>query len=670
MPTDTISATFEHLEKLTGSQPSLLNLLHMSGLWEQLQRYWKVFSREIDRRREGSDPIRALDFDLIYPTVWHAEVASPLELEERMGFPMTAAFIFRDTKVNFTIPPGSLFELYFHILRLEEAYNLKAGKLGRLMQKVERLHREVARADAEHAIRVTQVLEETLPECKRETDRLNDIGARLESLGRILTHDYYRPWPEISKKAGVKPDPAEIIKFWRIFSQFRTHPEKDMSNYLDALSMASYYALARAHIVGGDLTLLASGTNIILQVGPQVISTSEGYRTTRQQEIINPVSIQYLGFATAMERYAEYNLTRLLALTKAGTLGIERLMHRWQNFWSDCQQKFPLPENVEEKKHYDSISFSQLSEVPSFRLLCNAYRDWRVSFDKTVGSIFINITRADQQLSDNYHSRKQRLQKEVEELGGGRFSHSHVLAEVTRTFDWTPLTDIADSGFMAGLGSTRHRKPTREAIELLTWRKTGMLIEEAEVYPDPVPTLRTTIRLADIKEEILLVWERSVGHASQLCYWNYSSDIQDAFERIGELLVKAHSESQGGFTARLHVFARDLYKDKSFEVAPSEIQWYDEVLSLSPNPTYIRIDTNICTVFLDAAPPEDGTRLDMAVMYKKNLHRHVATLYRHTALFKLSIEVVEELLSEFAQDFKRKEPVINTLSGKEQGRLS
>jgi hypothetical protein len=195
-------------------------------------------------------------------------------------------------------------------------------------------------------------------------------------------------------------------------------------------------------------------------------------------------------------------------------------------------------------------------------------------------------------------------------------------------------------------------------IELLTLRTSGMLMEEAQVFSEPFPTLRTIVKLTDIKEEVLLTWERSVGHSSQLCYWSYGAGLHAALDRLASFLKEAHGEPGELAPVQLHVFAGDFYGVTTSNVDLSDFQLFDIVLSISPDPNYIRIETSDCTVFLDVKPREVAARLEMAVMYEKSLHREVANLYRDTSLFPLAASVVEGLLREFANDFKRKEPLI------------
>lgn len=666
MAKDNIANTLEHLGRLTDSLPSLLDLLYVRDLWAQLHHYWLVLCEEIERRRGQSHPIRALDFDLIYPTIWSAQVQSPLLLEERMGFPMTASFIFRDTQTYFTIPPGALFELSFRILKLQEVYRLSETNLNKLMRKVHYLRQEISHEEVKQTTHASELLSETIPEFNRQVNRLIDAGAKLESLSNILTHKYYRPWDKISEQARAKADPTEVLKLWRIFSAARTHPEKDLSNYLDALSVASYYSLSRAQAGGRtrDFPLFASGTDIVLNLGPQVINSSEHWRPSLLQEIIHPVSIQYLAFATAMERYAEYDIARLSTLTEAGLGETQKLFRRWRSFWNDCRVIFPQPQHVTEEEHYRSISLSQLTDVPSFRPLCDAYTGWRIHFEKTVGAIFIDITRADRQISQSYHSVKRRLLERIEDRQSSepRARPSYVMEDITATFDWTPLTGVVDSGFLLSSAGKPPSRISDQTIELLTLRTSAMLVEEAQVFSEPLPTLRTIVKLSDIKEEVLLTWERSVGDASQLCYWSYGSGIQEALDRLGKFLSEAHAESQDLAPVCLRVFADDLYEETTFKVDLHNFQLFDAVLSITPNPNYIRIDTDTCTIFLDVMPPRDSTRLEMAVMYEKKLHREVAALYRDTSLFPLASSVVEALLREFARDFKRKEPLIGKLA--------
>jgi hypothetical protein len=667
---DAIDQTLEHITQLVGSAPSLWDLLHVRRLWDQLDDYWETFSEEVQKRIGNNLPLRILDFDIIYPAFWPAEVRNPLYLEERMGFPMTAAFVFRDTKSHFTIPPGAFFELRYHLLKLEKSYRVSEDRLAIMTQKIERVRAKALLNEAGHAAEAMMVLKDMSREFELEVDNMLVTGTKVQALSNILDHPYYVPWKTLTKTARTDVDPEEIIRLWKIFGAERTHPEKDLNNYLDALNVASYYAFARVRSGRtrrlGFFPLFASGTRVILQLGSQPKMSEE--EESILEAPLHPVSIQYLAFATALEIYAEHNPDRLASLADTGLNEIQRLRRRWTRFWGDFRRKYPLPSRRQEAAFLRSFPVARLGEFSSFRDLCDSYSKWRANFDGVVGTVFLDITRADRQMSESFVRTKRHLLNQVSgTLPGSEPIKMLSISEAASSFEWTRTSSAVEAHLL--LNPRSDRMVEDDTLEAL--RKAGMLSEEGEVFPDPVPTLRTTVLLSDVKQT-LFYWERTVRQKAQLCCWDYDLNI---FEVLG--FVRDFVEAARG-KANLDNFNLEVYSDDRYGLAyvkpaSGSEAWLDAVLKISPEPTYLRVDTPLCIVFLDLRPSGQATALEIAVLYETpKLHSQVARLYQQTSKLPVSRSVVTSLLTEFAQDFKRKEPLIVSLADatRAQGELT
>ncbi|HEV2800393.1 MAG TPA: hypothetical protein VGW12_07850 [Pyrinomonadaceae bacterium] len=650
-PTD---YTLEHLTVLAGAEPSLWDLLYVKDLWTQLHHYWWVFNGEIQRRLGKFESIRVLDFDLIYPAIWPAEVQNPLSLEERMGFPMTASFIFRDTKSLFTIPPGAFYELSYHLNKLRSSFDSSESRLQRMMNAVRRLHGTKLGNQKHNTFTAIKTLEDMAVECEQEVDRLIEIGVRLEGLNNILEHPYYRPWEEIAEKAGAIADPVDVFRFWKIFEADRTHPEKDFSNYLDALNVASYYALSKARTSGkspvGFSPLFASGTRVILNLPPS-IGQKDYHRPSLLEEVIHPVSIQYLAFATALENYAEYALPVLSSIAENGFKGIQKLERRWGRFWNEVTLTLPLAQQSDIESYFKSIPLRQFNALESFSGFCESYTTWKKYFDAVVGSIFFNVTRADRQLSENHALVKQRLLADFKEyqLNDRLVTANESVSEITSSFKWSHLASLVDSHLVFQHKAQR----SVDEITLKSLRDAQMILERSEVFAAPDPTLRTAVHLAHA-QQLLFYWERTAGHSAQLCCWEYDTNIKELLDCISSFLIKAHSEFQRESTATLKIYANNLFKQVTINADLSKGQLLDTILRFTPAPNYIRIETSSCIVFSDVVPPDPMASLEIAVMYEKpHLHQLVADLFQQTSTLPMPTQMIAALLEEYARDFQR-----------------
>src|SRR5262249_16719352 len=149
------------------------------------------------------------------------------------------------------------------------------------------------------------------------------------------------------------------------------------------------------------------------------------------------------------------------------------------------------------------------------------------------------------------------------------------------------------------------------------------------VFPDPEPTLRTTVLLSDVKQT-LFYWERTVGNEAQLCCWDYDLNIHDIVGFVRDFVEAARKGANEEL--HVHVYADDCYGFTTIAAAANRDIWLDAIFGITPEPTYLRVDITLCTVFLDLRPSSHATALEIAVTYESGkLHSLVANLYQHTS---------------------------------------
>jgi hypothetical protein len=533
-----------------------------------------------------------------------------------------------------------------------------------MQRSYRKLHGASQKEQASHTRTALQILDDMERECERQVDNLIEIGVKIEGLSGVLEHPCYRKWRDIAKKAKTVVDPGEVIRYWKIFEAERTHPEKDFSNYLDAVNVASFYALSRGQTSGRSnmsyFPLFASGTHVVLNA-PRSVGMKSHLRPSLLEEVIHPVSIQYLTFATAMEKYTEHDIKRQSVHAINGLKGIQKLRRRFRKLWMEANSKFALAQRSDKDEYLKAISLGQLTELESFREFSDAYSDWKTSFNEVVGSIFFSVSKTDQQIRETYTSIKQRILrdfKEQQQTDAILLSNAPANT-ITAAFNWSRLASLVESRLLL-----LHDNIPRsiEEVTLKSLRDAEIITEAGEVFPDARPTLRTSVLLTEI-QQMLFYWERTVGFTAQLCCWEYALNLTDMLGSICSFLAKAHDVLQGEVEVTLKVYGTDIFRVLTTSPFVGKDELFDQILTVTRTPHYLRLDSKICSIFLDVAPPDPTTGLEVAVMYERtHLHPLIGELYENTATLSMPSLIISSLLEEYAKEFRRKEQRIRTFA--------
>lgn len=647
MPSDPIDIALTHIQEITGSSPRLKDLFKVRELWLRLQKFWGLLSEETLRRRANCDTIRVVDFDIIYPAFWQSArlrpaTQRPTSIEARFGFPMTTDFVFRHTKRPFTIPPGALFEVARHLIHLEQSYRTSNSKLAQIVENIESEGAPGNQSVAQYALAVSK---EIGPEVEREVDQLIEMGVRLRSLKSILDHPFYRPWQDIVEKVGAQVEPEDVLRLRNLFNVIR--PNRKFNNYLDALNVASYHTLLGSRDIDEQFTavfpVLASGTKMILQY---TTSTSAGANlrpVTLTDDAIQPVSTQYLSFATAAEVYSEDNLMLLASMTKENRAELFNLLGAWDTFWFDWGSRFQTM-TPKEIKDIEEIPLEDLADVVSFRELCAGYSKWKFNFVDIIGQTFIEITRTDRRLSENFKLIRKRL---VGSLKQGKYGSNLIDYGELTAFTWNQKASSVDSYLLLQheLGASN------QEITLKALKDTGILQERKFILPRARPTLHINVNLLHISETVF-TWERAVESNQQLCSWGYNRNLEDTLELTKHLLQQPYISSE----VRVCIFAEGVYEKQTLEVQSPVESWLSSIISATSNPEYIKIESDYCTIFCDVAPAFESGYSEIAVLYSdERLHAPIADFHNQSANSTLAPQLVSALLRRYALDFPKRE---------------
>lgn len=675
MPSKMIDTTLEHISEFSEREPTLWDLYTAQNLWEKVQRYWETLSKEVSKRLDDKVIIRVLDFDIIYPAFWPAEMQRPSHFEERLGFPMTTEFIFRNTKTAFTLPPGTLFELARYILRLEQDFDITSSKLRGMVMEVERLVSDTQRRgtgglqrgqrspeQSQRAIEV-DILRKIAPKCEEEVDRLIVTGIKLNRLSSILSHALHQPWGEVSGGAEGRVNYEELTQYRDWFG--RRRPDLPLNNYLDALNVASYSTLLKTQTAGDGrpayFPMLASSTQMILEL--HVRTGGSIPLPSSSDETVQPVTAQYLSFATAVEKFANFNLNRLHTFAQTGLELVQGLNLLLNDFWFDWKTRFyPRTANGAHDKPWDAeylkqVRLSEVASMSTFSDFCNTYIRWRSHFSDVVGNTFLDVARADKQLRESYLSTKRRLLNQV--ARGGEFELEEEEGH-SSSFNWTRRAAAVESTLML-----QRKELSYESRDLKALRQTKIIKEEHNPFRNPSPVLRTVVSLPDIGE-ILFRWERSVGSRSQLCCWDHGLSIEKLLQYVRDFFVRVF-EVSGSSSVRLHVYSDDQYEVIKVPTSAGPEAWINSLLETTATAEYVRADGPFCSVFFDLVPMEPATNLEMAVLYSKpQYHAIVSNLHQVTSNVTITPTVVEELLREYDRTFTKKEQWVSQFTATQE----
>jgi hypothetical protein len=644
MSDDAIKSTVGHVAEITGTTPTLSDLLRAKDLWETVHEYWLMLYEETERQNIGYETIRVVDFDIIYPAFWKVPVPpSRTFLKPDFSFPMTANFVFKHTRRPFTIPPGAFFELTRYLLELENQFGVKQSALKERFKAIDL--GEIARThDNNSKIQLSiSALRKIAPESIKEIDLLIEMGARLKRLRRILKHECYEPWDTVMDRVGVQITSGEVKRIWHRFNDKR--PRYTISNYLDALNMASYYSLLQTQLSDKTPTifpLLASGTSAVLNFDdyPDWLS---GYQSMITLESIKPVSTQYLTFATIIETYTEGNVETLYTFIREGIDQVERLLSEWRKFWDDCRRHFFSGGRHDAR----TILLSQLTQVPSFYDFCLVYDRWKTNFTEIIGSTFIDVARADRQLSRSYELTHEHLIGEL----AGELKDSDT--KTNGVFDWNQSTSAVDTHllFQSGL-YTAGQQGTLNALRSTSLLKQRLLREMARPIEEDLEGLKIKVLLPHISET-LFSWERANESTSQLCVWQHALDIGAALREVRQFLWVLGRRENTYLESSVELFGEDRYESITLNTSQSYEDWLNLLLSVTSEPEYLRIESGVCTVFLDTVPFDEEATLEVGVMYEDDIHHEVAEFRQNTASSPFSPTIIEMLLREYAEGFDK-----------------
>jgi hypothetical protein len=624
---DFIEAALGWLVKVTTPQPTLLDLIALQELWARLIDYWNTLSGEASRRLIGRRSIRVLDFDIIYPALWIAKLhrSSP-QLEHRLGFPMTSSFVFRNTRIPFTLPPGAGLELARHLISLEETHD---STRSRLQQLVDNIHRKSGGESIQLAA------DSLPPEYEPEVQRLIDTGVRLRRLQDILSHPQYNRWDRLVQPQQTGEEELKGIQ--QLFDALR--PKLTINNLADALTIAGVQRLLRADRADEELSvypLLMSGTHVMLEF-PRLAATHAGVPpSTLLDDSMPVVSSQYLAFATAVECFTEGDDDRILSLADPRLEELNSLNASWRKFWRHCAREFPHLD----KRRARSISWGELNDIPYFRDVCTRYVRWSATFHDEIGTTFLAVARADQQLSDNYDAATRGLLRKFERQP----------IEVMESLSVDSLAAFAvSSTTYVPLSSG---KPTGELLRSSDALRGAGILQEKEVLLDgPRDGLRRVPFMAHTSEP-LFVWESTFESTGldQLCYWRYGVSVQDMIPALRDFILSVTT----GRNTSWEVFSEEKYVAWDMDICDEPAALLSQMFKKCPAPDYIRVGCERCAIMFDLAPEGDSANLELAILGPlTEVADELAALHDKTAVISVSRALVATLLREYSDGTKQ-----------------
>lgn len=671
MSINSIDNLIEDLHDDIGQEPTLDHLIIANAFWLELQHFWETLFDEAQSRIEGHMTIRIIDFDIIYPSCWPVPLQHPISLESKFGLPATAAYAFRKTKQPFTIPQGALVELIRYLIQLDSDFITSESKLKVMFDKTS-ISKNINRPTEYPVFEESQInqdlsifnKEQLISVCSEQVDTLIESGVRLQGLNRILKHPFHRSWTEIANTANISVSPSDIQR-WQLI--FNTHRKYTISNYLDALNVASYNTLLEAglsrrqkhnqHDITYEddvskiiLPLLATSTKMILN---EVITRNAEYSYQRfalNKEEIRPVSSQYLSFATVIEDHAENDDHRICAIAMSGLSHVNHLLQAYRVFRSD---KAVIQKSIQ--KEPSMVSLSTLVNIPVFQEFCLAYQKWNTKLIRDIRVTFQEIARTDYQLNRSYQIIREALSSKL--LEGHSTSEALESVENIPSWRWSQVEPIVSSNIILYQKTdSQSSQPSHQYL-----RSAGLLDDRNCVWIDhPELTQRILVRIPHLDAN-LFTWEKTINSESQLCYWKYRLDIAGIFKVIKQFLLLIYADVMPNIDARLFIYGtrgslldtESIRCEKTLDINLPWEQWVELLQSAANEVDYLRIETEKCTLFLDLIPASRVIGLEFAIMYEdKNLHKTIADLHYSSAVTPIATSLVASLLDEYYNKFQ------------------
>jgi hypothetical protein len=637
------------IAKILGTSFSSADLLRAKDSWETIYRYWSNLNNEKEREGFGSRTVRVLDFDVIYPAIWYVNApTTTIHGVNDSVFPMTSKFIFEHTKSAFTIPPGAEVELTQFLNDLLSKHQLIEHRVISKWQEI-KPHVENENVTSADTRGLIASLRNNHAELLDDIEELIINGEKLDRLQSILNHEYFIPWEHLVEENDFV-NSQEIVDIWHRFNEERK--TFTVNNYFDAINIVSYYSLLETQVNSPRreyIPLLASGTNIVQSYSefPSRIQNLEIYLS----DDIRPVSPQYLTFATAVEMHAEYDLNILSTIISEGLRSGDVLAQEWRKLRDEIRNSlFQQREKIEELAIEDFIRF------PAFRSFRMAYHRWYEHLMDGVGEVFVNVTRSDRLIRNNFGSALKRIVKDLHHI-----PQSESPSEIaTSRFDepqWDrAIANIDEHLLLQSREVPTFRKKTSmvsalRSAEIIsefvtTTRADGSEAESIDEASDLV--IRISVHLKHINKE-LFKWESRPMDSSELCSWSHSIDLE-TFLDLARNFLQGYEEPNE--VAKVVYFSDDSRKEFMIPILNSTEDWltgFDMMSQLE----YLRIDTTSCTVFFDILPVDSTMAPEIAIsLGASNNWSKVASLFEQTSVTSFDQGIVFELMREYSSNFR------------------
>lgn len=642
------------IEKIVGAPPKLRDLFRARDLWERIHGYWWTLSEEMARENAGSQSIRILDFDLIYPTLWESQLTHPTQLiRRRFSFPMTISFVINNTRRPFTIPPGAQIELERSFEELRKKFYLSGNVVIEQWRKLQ-AELESGRFSAAKTQSLIQTLKDHSPEFYKEVSELIENGIRLERLQAILRHDSYRSWGEIVSETQKEANPQEIEKVWHLLNENPSRQKFTINNFFDAINLVSYYTLLEDQANSHNpkfLPFLASGTQIVLDYDefPERLRLIEGMTRNRS---IKPVTPHYLTFATIVELYTDYNSAAMNTIIKDGIRITQSLMDKWLQFTLGDLRRLSFGTD---KRNKMGARLSEFVRFESFREFCHVYNEWQDHLMEGIGNTFIEVTQTDRLLTSNFNSSIENVIARLSRQANAPAIEVNSEPDV-ETVVWDEeitavqsfLTAQSKFGFDSPHDPGGNRKSDgylNKVVRAEAWA----IPREGECAVDNNLSEGTSVRISVSLRHIsrdLFEWEREIGENYQLCCWKHKSDIDALLKAAAHFISDVDSELS---KIRMIVFSDNCRSEIQLEIGESA-GWKDELLKITPDPSYVRIEFGKSVVLFDIKPVALSSAPEAAVMYE-TVHEEVATFFQATSSVDIGTEIITPLLREYSNNF-------------------
>jgi hypothetical protein len=627
------------------SEPTVADLVRINDIIDLLHDYFELMRTETLRAAAGYRTIRILDFDMIYPACWPVQLRRPTTFERICRFPVTASFFFRETRSEFTIPPGTFFELSRYLCVLRDKLAMTAGELAKVTMKLEKLTGRGTKNKLKLCATELEMLDGLPDMVSDDIGDFLEAGVTFHALESLLSHPMHLAWEELTNRAESRISPEVLDRIWDALNYLR--PPLTVNNFADALNISAMIALLESgsrtslNVENRFFPLLATGTSLLREMNiPLCLNSLERRPYLGEDDRIVAVSPRYLLLDTAVSTYCEHTTSAKRTHVSVLLGSNHDVRKKWSDFWIRLWNKLPP------RKSLEQVKLTDLADEPTFNSLMFGFDKLFHDRLSSILSVLESESRADKQRSDNFIEIRKRLTKGL--VAGRRLEH--LLSHEERILSAETLGQGSSLiKLFVKVLNDRHPIVLVTNATVKSLRQSKLLDDRLKRCDDTVGELLQFQPTCSYNSVPVLWWDGNMKTRTRQCVWNYSTNLSELMEKfVGFVRAVEDKTHQQIIHGSITVYGNGNSVNVAWPQPLSEEQLINLIVRRAVDPNYIRFENSVFDFYVELEPFDgESNSLELALRYDEDLNDQLADLHFQTAITRLDPMILVELLRDY-----------------------